>query len=173
MAAVIPIVLTGPESTGKSELGKVLSAHFSIPYVPEYARWYLENLGKHYDYRRLQRLARLHKSYQQSQLPAAGPVLLDTDLINYYLWSQVVFGSVDPWLKHALEAEGHHRYLLTYPDLPWQEDPLRENPHNRKPLFKHHQNLIERLGRPYRIITGQGEDRKDKAIKAVGALLRL
>jgi len=170
MAAVIPIVLTGPESTGKSELGKVLSAHFSIPYVPEYARWYLENLGKHYDYRRLQRLARLHKSYQQSQLPAAGPVLLDTDLINYYLWSQVVFGSVDPWLKHALEAEGHHRYLLTYPDLPWQADPLREHPHDRLALFQRHEKEISSRKRPYRIIRGSGADRCENAIQAVSDL---
>jgi nicotinamide riboside kinase len=171
MAAVIPIVLTGPESTGKSALCRALSAHFQIPYVREYARWYLENLGKDYDYRRLQRLARLHKSYQQSQLPPEGPVLLDTDLLNYYLWSQIVFGKVDAWVAAAMREEQHHRYLLTYPDLPWQPDPLRENPHDRKTLFQRHERQISSLGRPYRIIRSSGTTRLENAIRAVSDLL--
>lgn len=171
MAAVIPIVLTGPESTGKSALCQALGAHFNVPGVPEYARWYLENLGRDYNYRRLQRLARLHKSYQESQLPPSGPVFLDTDLINYYIWSKVIFGKVDAWIEAALQKEQHHRYLLAYPDLPWQPDPLRENPHNRLALFQHYKKEISSLKRPFRIIRGSGTHRLENAIQAVSGLL--
>ena len=167
MAELTPIVVTGPESSGKSSLVQILGSLYNIPVVKEYARWYLERYGADYDYPRLDRLARLHKSYQQSQLPREGPVLLDTDLLNYYIWSREVFGKVPRWLSRAAAQEKDHRYLLTYPDLPWEEDPLRENPHNRKALFKKHRQLLEDWKRPYAVISGRGLDRVRGAQRAV------
>ena len=40
------IAITGPESTGKSMLAEELAAHYETVWVPEYAREYLEILGK-------------------------------------------------------------------------------------------------------------------------------
>ncbi len=36
------IVITGAESTGKSTLAENLAGHFSVPYIPEIAREYIE-----------------------------------------------------------------------------------------------------------------------------------
>jgi len=44
------ISITGPESTGKSALAKELAAHFNTVWVPEYAREYLEKLGRRYEF---------------------------------------------------------------------------------------------------------------------------
>ena len=42
------IIVTGPESSGKSTLAKVLSKYFKIPSSKEYAREYLKNFHKDY-----------------------------------------------------------------------------------------------------------------------------
>jgi len=44
------IAVIGPESTGKSELTKALALHYSAPHVDEYARTYVEQLGRPYTY---------------------------------------------------------------------------------------------------------------------------
>ena len=45
---MLKIIITGPESSGKTALCKALSKHFKIPYTEEYAREYLNNLGREY-----------------------------------------------------------------------------------------------------------------------------
>ena len=38
------VVLYGPESTGKTTLARKLSAHYKAPWVPEFARDYLQKI---------------------------------------------------------------------------------------------------------------------------------
>jgi nicotinamide riboside kinase len=44
------IILTGPESTGKTTLGVALAAHYTCPMLPESARAYLEMRSGKYEY---------------------------------------------------------------------------------------------------------------------------
>ena len=44
------ILILGPESTGKSTLAKDLAIHFGEPWVPEFAREYLEKLERPYQF---------------------------------------------------------------------------------------------------------------------------
>ena len=44
------IVIIGPESTGKSTLSQELAAHFNAPWVPEYAREYIDQLDRPYTF---------------------------------------------------------------------------------------------------------------------------
>lgn len=43
------VVVIGPESTGKSTLSALLAAHFHTVWTPEYAREYLDGLGRPYE----------------------------------------------------------------------------------------------------------------------------
>ena len=47
---MIKIAIIGPESTGKTELARQLAEYFKAPWVPEYAREYVENLKVPYTY---------------------------------------------------------------------------------------------------------------------------
>lgn len=159
-APTLRIVATGPESTGKSVLVERLAREFGVPHAPEYARIYLERHGPSYDLPLLRRLASAHLAYQRRRVPRRAPVgLLDTDLINYKIWCEVVYGRCPPGILRALEAETNHVYLLCAPDLPWEPDPLREGRSQRRMLYHRHLAEIRRLGRPYRIIRGRGEAR--------------
>ena len=46
---IIRIAITGPESTGKSTLARQLAEHYQTTWVPEFARVYLDQLGRPYE----------------------------------------------------------------------------------------------------------------------------
>ena len=45
-AGLTRIVVTGSESTGKTQLAEQLAAHYGVPWVPEFARDYAEQKGR-------------------------------------------------------------------------------------------------------------------------------
>src|SRR5664279_5073519 len=47
-AKILRIAITGPESTGKTELAMKLAIHFNTVFFPEYARTYVETLNQPY-----------------------------------------------------------------------------------------------------------------------------
>ncbi len=154
------IVLTGAECSAKSTLTRELGERLGLPYALEYARFYLEEHGPDYDYDLLKKMARLHREYQRGQVPPDALLgIFDTDLINYKIWAEEVFGKCPPEIEQGIEEEEDHVYLLCAPDLPWEPDPLRENPTDRDRLFELHRREIKRLGRRYEIIRGTGDTR--------------
>ena len=170
--APIRLVLTGPESTGKSALTVHLAQHLGLPHALEYARDYLEQHGADYTYDVLLEMSRGHLAHQARCVPPAAPVgVFDTDLTNYKIWSEVAYGRCHEEILAALERETSHVYLLCYPDLPWEPDPLREHPHDRMKLFELHRRELERLGRRYEIIRGVGPARYAMAELAAARLL--
>ena len=52
------ITIVGPESSGKTTLARQLAADLGCPWVPEYAREYLDGLGRTYEEDDLQIIAR-------------------------------------------------------------------------------------------------------------------
>ena len=168
------VVLTGPECTGKNTMAVHLARRFGVPGAMEYARIFLEERGAAYDYGLLAEMARGHVAYQRERVPESEPIgVFDTDLINYKIWCEVVFGRCHPEILAAMEREAGHVYLLCAADVPWEPDPLRENPNDRPALFEMHRREIERLGRKYRIVEGLGEDRVRNAEAAFEELAGL
>lgn len=51
------ITIVGPESSGKTTLARQLASDLGCPWVPEYARDYLEGLGRTYEEHDLERIA--------------------------------------------------------------------------------------------------------------------
>ena len=52
------IVFTGPECSGKSTLSKAIAKKMQLPLVEEYARQYLNSLGRNYIYSDLAQIAK-------------------------------------------------------------------------------------------------------------------
>lgn len=118
-------------------------------------------------------MARQHWAYQQAHVPASALIgLYDTDLINYKIWAEEVFGRCPREIEQAIRKEQHHVYLLCEPDLPWKPDPLRENPDDRQRLFERHRQEILRLNRPYEIVRGIGSQRFQNSETALKKLLQ-
>ena len=152
------IIVTGPESSGKTTLCKNLSEHFKIPFAKEYAREFLDELGGDYKQDDLLEIAKVQlKSELNSQL-------LDTDLITIKIWSEYKYGSCDKWILSQIEKQKTEKrfYLLCKADIPWEGDPQRENPNDRVELFEIHKKELENLGHDYFVV--EGENRVEKSI---------
>lgn len=160
------VVVTGPESSGKTTLAMDLSAHFDAPWVPEQARPYLEARQGLYGEEDLIHIA-------QAQLAAEDIhsdidlVICDTDLITIRIWGEEKYGRSDPWIMRATEERTYDHWLLCSPDIPWEPDPLRENPHDRERLFEVYRDLLIRLGLPFTVISGDPDERLRAAVTAV------
>ena len=166
------IVITGPESTGKSAITTYLARRLDVPFADEYARIFLQKNGPEYDYDLLLEMSRQHRKYQNRHVPPNAALgLLDTDLTNYEIWCREVFGKCHDEILSGVKDEKGHVYLLCSPDLPWEADPLREHPEDRERLFDQHKTLLEKLNRPYLIIQGNGRERFEAAEQAALRLI--
>jgi nicotinamide riboside kinase len=148
---LLKIIVTGPESSGKTTLCNALSKHFNLPFSKEYAREYLSTLKRDYNLDDLLKIAK-------GQLKTENELqLLDTDLITLKIWSEYKYGNCDKWILTQIEKQKSENrfYLLCSPDIPWQADKQRENPDNREELFEIYKQELDDLEHNYFIVEGE------------------
>lgn len=156
--------IIGPESTGKSTLSEYLANRYGGLLVPEYARAYLEERarerGSAYAYTRedVLRIAEyqveqlLQLLAEDKQMISGGCVFFDTELIITKVWMLHKYGECPAFVEEALRQYPMDVYLLCYPDLEWEPDPVRENPNIREYLFNWYEKEIQALDIPYYIV---------------------
>ncbi len=159
------IVLTGPESCGKTQLSEQLSAHLKFPIVREHARSYLQSMhsGLHYKPSDLLQLLNLQLASEEG----ATQLILDTDILTLIIWWREKYGPVPAIFQHAMKSQSPRHYLLCAPDLAWQPDPLRENSSDRQRLFDVYQRELVLRNLPFNVVRGFGQSRFDCALAAL------
>ena len=162
---MLKIIVTGPESSGKTTLCKALSEHYNLPFTKEFAREYLTDLGKNYLQEDLLEIAKGQLGNEQLITNNQQISLHDTDLITLKIWSDYKYGNCNNWILEQIEKQKveNRFYLLCKPDLKWNYDPLRENPTDRNELLEIYKQELENLGHKFLII--KGEDRNEQAIE--------
>lgn len=165
------IVITGPESTGKTTLAVSLSTELGLPLVPEVAREQLADSQFMYSEADVYRMAVAQHRSQLEALARYPLVLADTDLLTYRIWLAIRYGGCSSWVKALHLRSRPVHYLLCSPDLPWEADPLREHPHDRQMLFACHQQILDAEGWPYSIVSGTDQVRTEMAWSAIRDLL--
>ena len=167
------VVITGPESTGKSRLAHELAKHFQTTWAREYAREYLEKNGPKYGYDDLFAIAQGQIQNEEEAIQSASDlVFLDTNLLTIEIWSEFVFDKVDPRITDLHEQRNYDLYLLCDIDLPWEDDPLREHPEKRDDLMRIYRQKLEESSIPYRTVSGLGEDRVERAVEQINQYLQ-
>lgn len=164
------IALTGPESTGKSQLCKQLADYFNEPWVPEYSREYLVNLPDGYNFGDI--LAIAHGQFEREKIRlknAKNYLFCDTDFTVTHIWCMVKYGKSHNWIEQMAEMHPYDFTLLCNIDLPWEYDPLRENPDNRDYLFSLYHNQLITRNTPFSIVSGTGDERFRNAIELLAA----
>ncbi len=162
---MLKIIVTGPESSGKTTLCKALSEHYNLPFTKEFAREYLTDLGKNYLQEDLLEIAKGQLENEQLINNNQQISLHDTDLITLKIWSDYKYGNCTNWILEQIKKQKveNRFYLLCKPDLKWNYDPLRENPTDRNELLEIYKQELENLGHKFLII--KGEDRNEQAIE--------
>lgn len=166
---MLKVIVTGPESSGKTTLCKSLSKHLNLSFTKEFAREYLNKLNRNYTQEDLTDIA---KGQLKNELLTSKEEISihDTDLITIKIWSEYKYGSCDKWVLEKIEEQKveNRFYLLCKPDIPWEADPLRENPLNRDELFEIYKKELEILGHKYFIV--EGKDRVEESISKITSL---
>ncbi len=163
------IAFTGPESCGKSTLAKWLSEMYRLPLSEEFAREYLSQ----------------KESYIQDDLNSitlgqladwqkkGAEFVADTEMTVLKIWSEYRFKNAAPLILEAHKNQAFDHYFLCAPDIPWEADPLRENPSNRDELFILYEAEIIKNQWTYTILKGSLEKRQKEVIRVLNTLQKL
>ncbi len=180
------VVILGPESTGKSTLCEQLAQHYETMWCPEFAREYLLVNGTNYDFEDLEIIAKgqlaLEDEYanllenQSETMMENGehlPLFIDTNMYVAKVWCEFVFEKCHRFILDEIVQRQYDLYLLCNIDLPWVKDELREYPDlaSRKKLYNIYEDIMINQPVPWVDISGDYEERLQKAIKAVDKLL--
>ncbi len=172
------IVLTGPESSGKTTMAAALAAQLQTSWVPEFARYYVGSLGRPYRKEDLTAIGRGQRVWNDWFLAKTPEYLVfDTDWTVLQIWEHYRYGQPDDgywyWQKGYDTPQNADLYLLCAPDFPWAPDPLREHPEERATLFDRYEQLLLAAGARYLTLTGPPDDRLASAISLIGKYSRL
>lgn len=105
-----------------------------------------------------------------SHAAANSPLLfIDTNLYVIKVWYEYVFGKCEQFVLDEITRRNYDLYLLCNIDLPWVAEPMREYPDEgrRIELYKIYSDILINQQTPWTEITGNLEQRLQKAIDAV------
>lgn len=168
------IAVTGPESTGKSVLSKKLAQEFDTVWVPEFAREYLLNLPDSSNYKEedLLNIAKGQLESEDRLANSATDILIcDTDLLVIKIWSEFKYNRCHPWILEQINKRKYDLYLLCNIDIPWEYDPLRENPGLRKYFYNKFLRELSSIEAPFVEVKGEFNKRLKTSINAIKLLL--
>ena len=173
----IKVVLFGPESTGKSTLAKQLAKYYDTVFVPEYSRIYAEQQllkNKKLSAEDVLPIAEGQMQLENALAPHTDTVLIcDTDLLETKVYAEAYYTAPCPAAldKYATENT-YNLYFLTYIDIPWEPDHLRDKPHERLSMFNAFESALIAHNRPYVILKGSMNDRFKVAKHHIDELLK-
>ena len=168
---MLRIAITGPESSGKTTLCSLLSQHYNVSYIPEFARAYLEKTQGKYKQLDLDHIA-------QGQLKSLlsfkdKMAICDTDFTVLEIWSKYKYNNVSEIIRELVNKELFDLHILCTPDIPWEDDPLRENSNTRGELFELYKESLRRHNKNFIVVAGAHKERLKKSLQAIDVHLKL
>ncbi|HFA49361.1 MAG TPA: hypothetical protein ENJ95_10125 [Bacteroidetes bacterium] len=168
------VVLTGPESSGKTVLAEKLAKHYQTVWVPEYAREYCKKHGNvdltPMDFAHIAGGQLLLED--QMAKKANGLLICDTDLISTEVWADYFLDECPKWIMETNRTRYYDLFLLLAPDIPWIDDGIRNFNHIREEHFEKLRDGLKKRGVPFEIISGDFGERFQRAVKIIDWMLR-
>lgn len=176
-ANLVRVVLFGPESTGKTTLAQRLTKHYNTQWVPEFMREYLQDKWdreqKSCEPKDLLPIAEGQMRLENELAQSASDILIcDTDLLELKVYSEAYYqGYCDPVLEKYALRNTYDIYFLTYIDVPWEKDDLRDKPSDRERMFLNFKETLEKHTRNFVILSGDKSTRFKTAVEHIDKLL--
>lgn len=174
---LIRVVLYGPESTGKTCLAKELAEYYDTVYVKEFSRIYAE--AKAQNNLRLTKedvlpIAIGQIQLENEQIKKANKLLIcDTDLLETQVYSEFYYNGFCPDLVKNYAGRNHYDlYFLTYIDMPWEADGIRDQPETRLQMFNAFKQALVNSKKRFVLIEGSFEERLNICKKQIDKLLK-
>lgn len=165
------IAIVGPESCGKTSLARSLAQRLSAPWVPEFSRsWFAAQQRTTYCLDDILAIAHGQLALEEQLARDHDWLICDTTVLVCIIWAQVRFGHCPAELSALWRPQDYALHLLTAADLPWQADPLRENPIDREALFERYAHALDAASVNPVIVQGIGTARIEGALAAISQL---
>lgn len=161
---------TGPESSGKTTLSKAIAEKIQANYYPEFSREYLNKRNGTYTKKDLDEIA-LGQFEFINQIDKKNQVY-DTEMLVIQIWSEFKYHSCSELILNLVQQQQIDHYFLCSPDIPYEEDPLRECPEQRDELFDIYLNKLTTYKVPFSIIKGTPSERIEKTLEIILNLLK-
>lgn len=166
------LVLTGPESSGKSWLANELQQQFGGIVVGEYVRHFIDHHQRDTVYADISAIASGQLQWEDAARAKRPHLLiLDTHLLSNILWSRALFADCPGWMEAALLEREYHLHLLLDPrGVDWVGDGQRCQPELAERLAFHQacaQWLTEHRQAVVQI-AGSWHERRAEAARVVG-----
>ena len=166
------IAVVGAESTGKTELARLLAERLTqrgiaATLVPEVLREWCEREGRT---PRPDEQAAIADEQTRRIAEAAchGVVVADTTALMTAVYSDMLFDDRALYPDALATQAGYTMTLLTALDLPWVADGLqRDGPHVREPVDALVRAALARAGISYAVVHGRGPERLASAWTAL------
>jgi len=174
MSNPIKIVIFGAESTGKTWLASALAKFYETVWVPEFARYYLQEkfdrTGEICSYDDLMTIAKGQVQWEKDKIEETNKdiIFCDTNPLQTYYYGKAYFPNFNhPELWDFAMEQKYDYYFLTYIDVPWEADDLRDKPNEREEMHRLFRKALEENNLPYSIIKGSKEERLQTAIETI------
>lgn len=166
------IAVVGAESTGKTELARLLAERLTqrgiaTTLVPELLREWCAREGRT---PRPDEQAAIADAQTRRIAEAArqGVVVADTTAVMTAVYSDMLFDDRSLYADALAAQAGYTMTLLTALDLPWVADGLqRDGPHVREPVDALVRAALARAGVSYAVVHGRGPERLASAWAAL------
>ncbi|WP_231688049.1 multifunctional transcriptional regulator/nicotinamide-nucleotide adenylyltransferase/ribosylnicotinamide kinase NadR [Bacillus sp. FJAT-18017] len=171
------VVVVGTESCGKSTLVRNLAALYNTAFVEEYGRTFYEKVGGcegitlDEDF---SQIAFGHKCREEEKLQQANKVLfVDTEAIVTQYFSIAYQGKRQAILDEIARTQTYDLWLLLEPDVEWVDDGTRSFGEQEVRERNHMilKGLLDEHAISYQTISGNYQERLEKAVRLVGELL--
>lgn len=165
------VVLTGPESSGKSWLAREIQQQFGGIIVDEFVRHFIEQVKRDTCLADVDPIANGQLAWEdQARSRKPDLLILDTHLLSNMLWSQTLFGACPAWLEQALLEREYHLHLLLDPvDVPWINDGQRCQPDiaERLAFYAACERWLQLHQQPYVSVKGDWSARRAFVLEAI------
>ena len=161
------VIISGPESSGKTTLFNELKSLSGFNFISEYSRTYIDKINRPYQYNDILEIAKFYVKEVETARINKRSVISDTDLLTLLVWCEYKYDKCHPFIIDKLDKNPPDLYLVCSPNIPWEYDPQRENPNNREELFNIYQKKINELGIDFEIIEGDLSKRLIQAKKTL------
>lgn len=169
---MIKVVLTGSESTGKTELAHRLGEHFNVPVAEEFVRGYAAEHNGKVEFSDHGPVARGQIASEDAAIARARDlVILDSDLVSTVVYCEHYFGRCPAWIEIEARARAAQLYLLLTPDIPWMPDGVRDRGERREEMHELFRRKLQALGLNYVEIGGEREERFRTAVNTIASAL--
>ena len=99
-------------------------------------------------------------------------LICDTNLLETKVYAEVYYkGFYNEDLTASALQNHYNLYFLTYIDIPWEADEVRDKPNERQTMFNAFKKALDDNHKPYVLLKGTFKERFDLAVKHIDKLI--